>query len=729
MAAIGKIRSWGPWLVGIIGLALFGFIATDFTRSCETSSNQARQQVGEVMGKKLSIQDYQAEVEEYKNVFKQLGQDVEEDQLREYVWTNYVRNSVIEEEAEKLGLGVTDGEMKSILASGTHPLLKQGNLPLLSVFYDQQTGIFDYNNVSQIYTYLEQQSPEQYLEFDRYWKTVEKILRQQLLSSKYISLLQACMLSNEASAQVAFSGAGTESTIELASLAFSSINDNDVQIADADLKAKYNEKKDMFRWDNETRDVKYAICQVVPSEADMTALRDNLNEAAAQLRADSLNQTDILASHRTVITYHEDMPYNADGLNKISTKLKEAIDSLGEKGVTPLISYNAYVGGKSIDYMAVARLNRRYQGVDSIGYVYMGVPGQTMEDAQQRADSLVAVIKAGESIDSVAAKLGQTAANEWMSANAYQGQENISPDYKTFFTALHQATVGEPRVLVLNNQVLVYKVTEQRRPVTLYDVAIVSNEVRFSNDTYENAFNQFSQFLSECRTPADMDQNASKYGYQVQDQQNLTSNANNIGQRQELTNTREAVKWAFAQANEGNISEIYQNSADGRFVAVAVTKVHPVGYLDQQSVEEYLRAEVMKDKKADMLIQKLAGAKTVAEAQQKGALVDTISHITFPSTVNVKGQRERGLSGAVAATAVGQTVKHIVKGTNGVFLFNVISREAKDSTAAPFNRRLQENQLVQRAMSTITPSQYSRYTSLFDVLMQKAEVKDNRYQF
>ena len=76
MAAIGKIRSWGPWLVGIIGLALFGFIATDFTRSCETSSNQARQQVGEVMGSKLSIQDYQSSIEEYKNVFKQLGQNV-----------------------------------------------------------------------------------------------------------------------------------------------------------------------------------------------------------------------------------------------------------------------------------------------------------------------------------------------------------------------------------------------------------------------------------------------------------------------------------------------------------------------------------------------------------------------------------------------------------------------------------------------------------------------------
>ena len=77
MAAIGKIRSWGPWLVGIIGLALFGFIATDFTRSCETSSNQARQQVGEVMGERLSIQDYQNTIEEYKNVFKQLVQDID----------------------------------------------------------------------------------------------------------------------------------------------------------------------------------------------------------------------------------------------------------------------------------------------------------------------------------------------------------------------------------------------------------------------------------------------------------------------------------------------------------------------------------------------------------------------------------------------------------------------------------------------------------------------------
>ena len=727
MAAIGKIRSWGPWLVGIIGLALFGFIATDFTRSCETSSNQARQQVGEVMGKKLSIQDYQSNIEEFKNVFKQLGQDVDEEQLREFVWNDYVRNSIVEEEAEKLGLAVTDAELKAILASGTHPMLQMGNLPLLPVFYNQQTGLFDFNNVTQIYAYLQQQSPEQYNEFDRYWKSVEKLLRQQLLLSKYMNLMQACMLTNDASAKIAFEGANNESQIELASLDFSSINDNDVKIDDKDLKAKYDELKEMFKWNTETRDIKYAVCNVVPSETDLNTLREGLLQAAAELRADSMSQSDILASHRTTISYRDEMPYNAAGINRISPALKAALDTMAEKSVTrEPFRYNTYQSGKLVENMAVARLNRRYQGVDSIGYQYIRVGGQTVEDAVKRADSLVAVLKGGQPIDSVAASLGQTATKAWLSAESYQSQETVTPDDKALYTAIHGAALNEPQHLTLSDHIRLFVVTERKQPVTLYDVAIVSNEVRFSNDTYENSFNQFSQFLSECKTADDLDKNAAKYNFQVMEQKDLRNNANTIG-NQALQNTREAVKWVFAQANEGNISEIYQNSADGRFVAVAVTKVHPVGYLDQKSVEETLRAEVLKDKKADMLIKQLAGAKTVAEAQAKGAMVDTISHITFPTMVNVKNRREAGLSGAVAATAVGQTVKNVVKGTNGVFLFNVISREAKEGVT--YDAKKQEQQLMRSAISVLTPSQYSPYTSIFDILAEKAKVKDNRYQF
>lgn len=60
MAAIGKIRSWGPVLIGVVGLALFAFIAEELVRSTDALRNDSRQQVGEVLGKKVSVQEFQA---------------------------------------------------------------------------------------------------------------------------------------------------------------------------------------------------------------------------------------------------------------------------------------------------------------------------------------------------------------------------------------------------------------------------------------------------------------------------------------------------------------------------------------------------------------------------------------------------------------------------------------------------------------------------------------------
>ena len=104
MAAIGKIRSWGPILATVIGLALFAFIAEEAFRSCESTRNQQRQQVGEVLGKKIDVQEYQRLVDEYTEVMK-MSQgrdnftDQEMNQLKDMVWQNYIQEAVIENEA------------------------------------------------------------------------------------------------------------------------------------------------------------------------------------------------------------------------------------------------------------------------------------------------------------------------------------------------------------------------------------------------------------------------------------------------------------------------------------------------------------------------------------------------------------------------------------------------------------------------------------------------------
>lgn len=53
MAALGKIRQRGITLIIIIGLGLFAFIAEEAFRSCSGIKGEAKQQVGEILGKKL----------------------------------------------------------------------------------------------------------------------------------------------------------------------------------------------------------------------------------------------------------------------------------------------------------------------------------------------------------------------------------------------------------------------------------------------------------------------------------------------------------------------------------------------------------------------------------------------------------------------------------------------------------------------------------------------------
>lgn len=95
-----------------------------------------------MLGKKIDVQEYQRLVDEYTEVMK-MSQgrdnftDQEMNQLKDMVWQNYIQEAVIENEAKKLGLAVTDRELQNMLTEGTDPVLMQ------TPFVNQQTGRFD----------------------------------------------------------------------------------------------------------------------------------------------------------------------------------------------------------------------------------------------------------------------------------------------------------------------------------------------------------------------------------------------------------------------------------------------------------------------------------------------------------------------------------------------------------------------------------------------------------
>jgi peptidyl-prolyl cis-trans isomerase D len=710
MAAIGKIRSWGPTLVVVIGLALFAFIAEELFRSCQASQNEQRQQVGQVLGDKISVQEYQALVDEYQDVMKMQGREnlseEELNQVKDQVWNQFVSSKIIEKEAKKLGLTVTDEELQNILREGTNPMLMQ------TPFVNQQTGRFDVSALTKFlndYKNAQTQSPqifEQYQTIYKYWKFMEKQLRQQTLAQKFQTLLGGCLLSNPVSAKASFADQTSESNIVLASLAYNSVNDNDVTVEDADLKAKYNEQKEQFKQMVETRDIKYVAFQVLPSAADRNELMKSMQNAQKQLQEGSA-PADVVRKAQSQVAYIG-LPVTRAAL---PSDVAARIDSMSV-GQT-----SAPFETRSDNTLNVVKLIAKSQQPDSIEFRMIQVAGATLDDARKTADSILTAIKGGAPFDTIATKYGQTGTKQWLTSAQYQNSEIIDAESKNYLNAILSAAVGETKNVELSQGNIIMQVTNRRAMVDKYDVAIVKHTIDFSKQTYSDAYNKFSQYVSENKTLESLEQNAAKFGFNVQERNDVANYEHNVAG---LRATREAMKWIF-DAKAGEVSPLYECGNNDHLLVVALTKVHPVGYRDWESVKETLTQEVMRDKKFDVLAKKLEGVKSLADAEKQGARLDTVPQITFsaPVFVQATGASEPALSGAVATTEAGKMNAAPVKGNAGAYMFQVLTRQERQG--AKFDAKTQEQQLRQQAMQAA-----GRF---MNELYQKAEVKDNRYLF
>ena len=714
MAAIGKIRSWGPVLVGILALGLIGFIAQDGFSTCRGRAQMDSSIAGSIDGDKIDIQEYQTLVGEYQELLKFLGQgNFDEEQLnglRDEVWNTCVLNKMIEKEAKELGLTVTDEEIVKVLQEGTHPAIMQN--PLLSRLVDPQTRILDINKVNMYRENMKAQAQtnaqaaEEYEAFTHSWALAEKMLAQNLLTNKYQMLLAGCVLSNPVSAKAAFDNQNIESQALVASMSYSQINDNDVEVSEADLKAKYEELKEGFKNYQDSRDIKFVSVQVAASQKDRDELMKVMNKAYAELKGDSLAVTEVIRTSQSNVSYLG-LPVSRAAL---PTDLADSITKMSVGQVTaPFESRdNTFNVVKFLGKTSVA---------DSIEYRFISLVG--MNGAAASADSIVKAVNAGAPFDSIAKNYGQRAEKTWMRSTDYEQASTLSADDKQYFTTLLNAPVNEVKNLTFAQGNVVLQVTQRRGSVEKYDVAIVKRTIDFSNETYNEAYNKFSQFVSESQDLAGLQEKATEYGYTVLDR-TIRNTDHTIAN---IRSTHDALKWVFSEAEENQISQVYDRCGDNdRLLVVGLSKVNPKGYESMASVEETLKQEVLIDKKYAKLAEKLANVKTIAEAKAQGARVDTVSHITFASPAYVPGAMspEVALSGAVAGVEKGAVSKAPVKGRSGAYFFQVLDRAAR--AGVQFNAAQQQQMLSQQGMQqTVRMAMQELYNNL--------DIKDNRYIF
>ena len=713
MAVLGKIRSKGVLLVSIIGLGLFAFIAEEAVRSCESTKNNERQQIAEVLGEKITYQEFQEMVDQYSDVIKmtQGKENLNEDELnqvRDMVWNQYIQSSLIAEEAKELGLKVTDDEIRNILNEGTNPMLTQ------TPFVNQQTGRFDANVLKQFlneYKKAQQTGGTQYEQMRviyNYWQFMEKNLRQQLLAQKYQTLLAASFLSNKIEAKQAYLEENTEANIELAALPYSMVADKDIKVTEEDLKAKYNELKNRFRNYEETRDIKYVSYKVAASATDRAAINKEMASIASQL-ASAEDPGEVVRKSGSSIAYLG-VPVLKTAFPK---DIQDQLDSMAV-GSTTAIKENA-----QDNTLNIVRLISKQELPDSVEFQAIQIGGETVEAARTRADSVLNAVKADAAQwDALAKKYGQTGEKTWMTSQQYQFSNTMDADTKAYITAINTMAVGETRNLALNNGNVILKVTDRKGLQPKYVAAVVKKDITFSKDTYSKAFNKFSQFVSGNLTQDGLEKNAKKNGYVVEEQKGVSHGQHLVAG---IHGSHDALKWVF-EAEKGDVSPLYECGDNDNLLVLVLTNINEKGYytLENEQVKEYVRTQVIKDKKAEKLLAKFNGVKNIAQAKAKGAKIVPVNQITFnaPAFIQVAGASEPALSGAVAATPLGKFSSHPVKGEGGVYMFQV---KDKRSLALKYDEKSYLQRLAQRAMQMAG--------NFMQELYIKADIKDNRYMF
>lgn len=714
MAVLGKIRSKGAILVGAISLALIAFLAGDAARSCEGMKGESHQQIGKILGENISVQEYQKLFDEYQSAIKFTMQrdnlsEQELNQVKDQVWQQLVSSRVLEADAKKVGLTVTEKEIENVLSEGTNPVLTQ------TPFVNQQTGRFDVNALKQFFDSYNKAKAAKSPELDQmqavydYWLFVEKNLRTQLLGQKYQALLASCVLSNKAEAKMAFKDNNEESQIQLASLAYSSVKDADVKISDDDLKAKYDELKPAFRQSVETRDIKFVDYQIKASAADRKVVAKEMNDFQHQL-ATATDPSGVISKSGSEISYL--------GL-PVSSKAYQQYPDIASKIDSLSVGTTGVFENSQDNTLNVIRVFSKAQLPDSVQFRQISVGAATPDEARAKADSIQKALAGGADFEALAKRYGQTGEKAWFTGQQYEMAPTMSVDNRTFVNALLNGEVNATQNLALTQGNVILQVLDKKAFTTKTTAAIIKKPIDFSKDTRSNAYNKFSEFVAKSSSVAELEKNASKSGYRVQSLNDLSTAEHYIGG---IQGTHDALKWLFS-AKQGEISPLYECGDNDHLLVVALTAVHPQGYRpwDDAQVKEVLKREVMKDKKAEMLMAKLKGVNSIAAAQSKGAKVSTVNQITFsaPAFVQATGSVEPALSGAVAGTAAGKFSKAPVKGNAGVYVFQVVKKAMR--AGSKYNEAMVMQQTAQMNMQLIS--------NFMQDLILKANVVDNRYLF
>lgn len=703
MATLQSIRNKGVLLAVIIGLALLAFIIGDFLNSGSTLFKQSKRNVAEVAGERIDIETYQKAIDQMNTVYKiEYGRndfnENELSQMRSQVWESLVNEKILQAEAVKMGLSVSKEELTDrLIGKNIHPMILQRR-----AFADPQTGQFSKNALLQFYNSVfsddaTQKDQEQLKEAKSYWLFWENAVKNSILQEKYIALIGKAVGVNKIEAKYNYDSRKLTGNVNYVVQPYMSVSDSTVKVSNDELKQRYDKEKELFKQED-NRSINYVAFDVTP-------LQEDFKEAQAWIAkvSDEFKKTDDVVS---LVNAESDISYTGENYSHqtVPANLKDfAFGNATGAVFGPVFQNNTYTMARVMESGIMES--------DSVKLRMIVLP----PNDDKKADSIVNAIKAGTAFTEMVTKYSapQAAANGgevgWITKKMV-GKEIADPAFSKAINEIFKVSSAQGTQI--------FQIMEKTPVRPKVKLAILQRKVTPSNQSYGKIFNEAKQFAVGSTDAKKFEELAKQKGYVIRPAVGLMKSSDNVDA---IPQSRQIVRWAF-ENSKGTISDVFDCDRN-TYIVATVTEVNEKGYRSLAQVTPQLKAQIIKDKKADIIKKQLSGllAKNPTLeglAAALGTQVKTAPSVNFASFQFGDAGPEPYVIGKATVTAENKITAPL-KGESGVY---VIQPLAKQADPTPFNAKLEAAQLDGRTIQTLP-------YIIMQKLREKYEVIDNRFNF
>jgi peptidyl-prolyl cis-trans isomerase D len=699
MALLGSLRDkMGTWVVVFVFVAIAAFILGDMFSGNSNIMNWGRNSVGEIGGKEISVDEYQATVQEREmNFIASNGyepSDRDKESLRQQAWDLLIARHAIVPQYEKVGVEVTEKELIDMI-SGKN--IFEG---IKQAFTNQQTGEFDRSQLGNYINQLTKLPPDNQMRAR--WDQFQKDLKPARERIKYENLLLKTNFVTKAEAEREYHLQSDVAEVKYLYVPYYTVSDS-TEVTDAELQDYYNKNKEKFKTQG-TRDIKYVVISITPSAADSAVVKEEL---AKDVEAFKTSQQDsVYAANNS----DGQNPYGKYNRGNLPAFIKD--EDLKEGNVIgPVLDGETYRIVK-ISKISTDTVNSARASHILIRPTDASAPAKA--EAKEKARKILNEIKAGADFAAKAREFGTdgTAQNGgdlgWFSSGRM-----VKPFEDAVFSVSKPGLLND--VVETDFGFHIIKVTEAKTN-TAYEIAVVERQILPSDETLNEFYRRAETFADDLSGVTEFEQRAKQQGLTVYDGKNIGPGDRRVGS---LNNARQIVQWLYREASVGKVSEIFELQ-DQHVVAVMTNKVE-AGYKPLESVKAEITPAVKNEKNAKVIIEKLkklnGTLEEIAKAYGPDANIYTSSDLKLNSNALPSAGYDPKSIGVAFAVENGKRSAPI-EGENGVVIIETLNKtvapDLNDYTT--FKSQLEQNALNMSSMN------------IAEAIKDKSEIEDERYK-